>query len=234
MRFLVSLAVAVVLLALLLAWGGVAPAEVVGAVGGLGPSTYAAALAVHAGIYLLRALRFRLLVPPSARPALGRVIAASAAHNLAADVLPAKTGEAALVLYLRGAAAVALFVPLAGFFVLPAVDAVKSPRPLAELLRAQAPPGTRFVPFLDVRTEEYRFYSGLDCREVDGRSDFLESLREPAVRLGVLDGKKYEKLRSRLPAGTKVLANRVVGGEDRVVVIALPGPNDAAGADDGG
>lgn len=113
MRFLLSLAVAAALLALLVAWGGVSVAELLETARGLSLSTYGAALGVHAGIYLLRAVRFRQLVPPPARPALSRVIAASAAHNLAAYVLPAKTGEAALVLYLRGSASLAAAPALA-------------------------------------------------------------------------------------------------------------------------
>jgi len=106
LRLLLSLAIAVLLLALLFLWGGASCADLRGTLARLPAGTWFSALAIHAGIYLLRAARFRVLIPPRHRPPLARVLGISAAHNLAAYVLPAKTGEAALVLYLKGACAV--------------------------------------------------------------------------------------------------------------------------------
>lgn len=112
-RILLSFAVAGVLLALLMWWGDVAPAELVAAVGELPLGVYLAALGVHAGIYLLRSARFLALMPRAERPPYPAVLAASAAHNLAAYVLPAKTGEASLILYLRSHGGVAAAAGLA-------------------------------------------------------------------------------------------------------------------------
>jgi len=80
-------------------------------------SAYFQALIVHAGIYVLRATRFRLLLPAASRPTLPAVLAVSSAHNLAAYVLPAKTGEATLVLYLRKVCDVAASEGLASLVV---------------------------------------------------------------------------------------------------------------------
>ena len=101
LRVLASLALAALLLAALAWYGGVSADDLAAALARLEPGTYAAALGVHAGIYVLRAVRFRLLLPPADRPPLGHVLAVSSAHNLAAYVLPAKTGEASLVVYLK-------------------------------------------------------------------------------------------------------------------------------------
>lgn len=83
-------------------WSGLAVGEVTATLARLDPATYGVALAIHVGIYALRARRFQQLLPVGDRPPLGEVVTASAAHNLAAQVLPAKTGEVTLVVYLRG------------------------------------------------------------------------------------------------------------------------------------
>lgn len=101
LRIFLSLGVAVALLVLLALWGDVDPAEIARTWRQLPPATYATALAIHAGIFLLRAVRVRVLIPPALRPPVSRVLPISAAHTLAAYVLPAKTGEAALVVYLK-------------------------------------------------------------------------------------------------------------------------------------
>jgi glycosyltransferase 2 family protein len=101
LRIVLSLAVAGALLGALALWGDVDPALLAQTWRRLPVATYLAALAVHAGIFLLRAVRFRVLMPPELRPPLARVVPISAAHTLAAYVLPAKTGEASLVVYLR-------------------------------------------------------------------------------------------------------------------------------------
>jgi uncharacterized membrane protein YbhN (UPF0104 family) len=113
LRLLLSLAVAVALLALLMAWGDVRPEQLLDAARTLPASTFALALGVHLAIYLLRAARFSALLPAADRPPFPGVLAASAAHNLAAYVLPAKTGEATLVVYLRSHSGVAASAGLA-------------------------------------------------------------------------------------------------------------------------
>jgi len=101
LRLLLSLVIAAVLLALLFHWGEVSLGSLVETWRKLPALVYLEALAVHIAIYALRTLRFRLLLPPASRSSFGRMLGVSAAHNLAAYVLPAKTGEATLVLYLK-------------------------------------------------------------------------------------------------------------------------------------
>lgn len=101
LRTLLSLLLAAALLTVLAWWGGVGPAEVGAALAKLSPLTLVLALTLHVVVYLLRALRFRVLLPPPSRPPFGHVLAASSAHNLAAYVLPAKTGEVSLIVYLK-------------------------------------------------------------------------------------------------------------------------------------
>ena len=100
-RILLSLAMAGALLTALMLWVGVDLDQVLAALSRLTPAEYLLALCIHASIYSLRALRFRILVPPATRPTFGRALTVSAAHNLASYVLPAKTGEASFVLYLK-------------------------------------------------------------------------------------------------------------------------------------
>ncbi|MEZ5978328.1 MAG: lysylphosphatidylglycerol synthase transmembrane domain-containing protein [Planctomycetota bacterium] len=97
----VRLVLAVLILAALMALSGLDPAAVGETLGELGLRTWCAALAVHLLIYALRAWRFAVLVPVAERPGFGDTLVVSAAHNLAAQVLPAKTGELTLVVYLR-------------------------------------------------------------------------------------------------------------------------------------
>jgi len=99
LRILISLLVAAGLLWALVAWGGVEPKDVMDTLRGLTLAQWLTALSVHAGIYLLRAWRFSLLIPTELRPSFSRVLAASSAHNLAAYVLPLKSGEATFIVY---------------------------------------------------------------------------------------------------------------------------------------
>jgi len=75
------------------------------------------ALCVHLAIYAVRSQRFRVLLPAHARPSRSAMLAISAAHNLAAYVLPAKTGELSLVMYLRAHGAVSTSAGLAALLV---------------------------------------------------------------------------------------------------------------------
>jgi len=95
------LAIAAALIALLLEWAAIRPAEIAATLGRLDPRVYWSALAVQAVIYPLRALRLSILLPAAHRPTVARLLPITASHILAANVLPAKVGEASLVLYLR-------------------------------------------------------------------------------------------------------------------------------------
>ncbi len=106
LRLSLSLAVAAALVGFLMAWGGTRPREVLAAAASLDPGTFALALGAQAAIYALRALRFRYMIAPARRPAFGRILPVSSAHSLASYVLPAKVGEASLVVYLRASCGV--------------------------------------------------------------------------------------------------------------------------------
>jgi hypothetical protein len=101
-RILLSLGLAALLLILLLAWGDVSPGEALGAWRGLPLETWFTVLGIHLWIYIFRTLRFAALLPGERTPPFPQLLAISSAHNLAAYVMPAKTGEASLILYLKG------------------------------------------------------------------------------------------------------------------------------------
>lgn len=77
------------------------PKVLFGTLRGLSPWAFLLAFGLHMGTYCLRALRFWLLIPPGLRPRYRRIWVLSGAHNLASYLLPAKTGEASWVVYLR-------------------------------------------------------------------------------------------------------------------------------------
>lgn len=87
-------------------WTGTGAGEVVTTLRGLDASVYLTALGVQALVYPVRALRFSVLLPARYRPSMGRLLPVTAAHILAANLLPAKVGEGALVLYLKRSAGV--------------------------------------------------------------------------------------------------------------------------------
>ena len=105
LRLAVSLALAVALLALLMAWGEVHVRDVARALARLDATTFALAFVLQAAVYPLRAARIRALLGSDA-PAFRHVLPVTAAHILAANVLPAKLGEASVVVYLKRIAAV--------------------------------------------------------------------------------------------------------------------------------
>jgi len=98
-RILLSLLLAAALLVPLFLYGGVDASDFGRTWGRLTWTTYATATALHVSMYLLRAWRFRLLLPPSERPAYRPLLAVCGAYTMAAFVLPAKIGEASFVLY---------------------------------------------------------------------------------------------------------------------------------------
>jgi len=101
-----SLAIAAGLIALLLDWADIRPAQIAATLRRIDPRAYWSALFVQAAIYPLRALRLSILIPSAHRPTVARLLPITASHILAANVLPAKVGEASLVLYLRRVAGV--------------------------------------------------------------------------------------------------------------------------------
>ena len=121
-RIALSLGIAAVLLGLLMAFADVPPAEVWATLRGLPAWAYFLALGVHFGLYVMRAVRFQLLLPRASRPGFGRVMVLSAAHNLASYVLPAKTGEASWPMYLRSHCGVRTSTGLASLVVARMLD----------------------------------------------------------------------------------------------------------------
>src|SRR5262249_14695506 len=92
---------AVLLLLALFVLGGVDPLDVVHTLARLSPGIYCLTLGMHLVTTALRAVRFQVLIPRSARPTFRHALAIAAAHNMASYVLPLKAGEASLILYLR-------------------------------------------------------------------------------------------------------------------------------------
>lgn len=101
LRILLSLAVGGGLVALLLSWSGTPPSAILDALRQLDPQLLCAALFVQGSIYPLRALRFRALLHADPPASLRRLVPATAAHSLVAYLLPAKLGEASLIIYLE-------------------------------------------------------------------------------------------------------------------------------------
>ncbi|MEM8711505.1 MAG: lysylphosphatidylglycerol synthase domain-containing protein [Planctomycetota bacterium] len=105
-KLILSAAVAVGALALLLYWGGIEPAEVWATMRSISPATFGIALGIQGLIYVFRAARLRTVLRVLMRsgaedvPGARDLTAASAAWILDSHVLPAKIGEASLVLHL--------------------------------------------------------------------------------------------------------------------------------------
>ena len=123
-RVLASLSMAAGLLWALVAWGGVEVADITDTLKGLSLGQWLLALSIHVWIYLLRAWRFSVLTPKEVRPSFGRVLCASSAHNLAAYVLPLKSGEATFVLYSAGVGGVPARASVASLLVSRLLDLV--------------------------------------------------------------------------------------------------------------
>ena len=117
LRILLSAALAAALLALLAAWGDVRWDDCVQAWRQLPPSAYVLGLGCHVAAYNFRAWRYRLLLPQPVRPRHAHVLAIAAAHNLATYVLPARSGDASLPVYLRAQCGVPLENGLAALVV---------------------------------------------------------------------------------------------------------------------
>lgn len=101
LRSLLSIALAALLLGLLMVWGGTDPAQVWETLLRLDPAVFALAALLQGVVYPIRTLRFQVLLPPQHRPTFTRLLPLSAAHILAANMLPAKVGEAAIVVYMN-------------------------------------------------------------------------------------------------------------------------------------
>ncbi len=118
LKFAISVAAAALLLFLLIRaadWG-----EVWKTLRQLSAGTWCAVLAVHGTIYALRTMRFAALIPDRRVP-FPQLWSIQAANQLAAQLLPLRTGEVTYPIYLRGAG-VPLEVGVAGLVVSRALD----------------------------------------------------------------------------------------------------------------
>jgi glycosyltransferase 2 family protein len=118
MRLSISVAVAALLLFLLLRQ--VEWADAWALLKRLSPGTWLAVLGVHAAIYVLRTLRFAALIPDRRVP-FAHLWSIQAANQMAALLLPMRTGEVTYPIYLRNAG-VSLEVGVAGLVVSRALD----------------------------------------------------------------------------------------------------------------
>jgi uncharacterized protein (TIRG00374 family) len=98
-RVSLSLCVAVLLLALLVFWSKVDLREAWATWKGLSLAVYLKSLAIYVGIYVLRTVRFRLLLPAEHRGGFAAMFSINAAYQMAALTLPARIGEATFVVY---------------------------------------------------------------------------------------------------------------------------------------
>ena len=104
LRFGLSLAVAALIVSLLLTWSGAEPVTIAARLASISARDFWVATGVLLYVYVLRGARFRLLLASSTsaqRPRLPIITAVTGAHGLAAYFVPAKLGEAALIMYLR-------------------------------------------------------------------------------------------------------------------------------------
>lgn len=145
-RLLLSTVVAGLLLGALVVWGGLELGEVVATLRRLPLGTLLGAMLVHAGIYAVRAWRFRILLPGDGRPSYPAVLSVSAAHNLAAYVLPAKSGEATFVVYGKAALDVPASDGLASLWVSRLLDLASLTAALGVALLAVVARGTWTAP----------------------------------------------------------------------------------------
>ncbi len=103
LKVVLSAVVALGAIGLLFLWGGISPAKVLEAVRSIPLTTFLLALGIQGSIYAFRAARLRGLLRASGDetvPSARDLTAASAAWILDSHVLPAKVGEASLVLHL--------------------------------------------------------------------------------------------------------------------------------------
>ncbi len=114
--------VATILVVALSAWCHVSLGELVETCKRLSPSTFVLAFFIHLAIHALRAQRVRTLIPRPERPPYFPTFAVASASNLASYVLPAKTGEVALVVYLKSTCDVSKKAGLAALLVSRVLD----------------------------------------------------------------------------------------------------------------
>lgn len=116
-RILISLLVAAVLVAVLMAWGDVDLGELARTWAAIPAADLGLAFALYAVQYALRAWRFHVLVPAEQRPSYVCSLSVTAAYGMATLIVPAKLGEATYVLYLNRAGGVPALTALASLVV---------------------------------------------------------------------------------------------------------------------
>jgi glycosyltransferase 2 family protein len=219
-RIGLSLVLAAVLLAPLFVWGGLDVHELAATWKQLTWSVYLSSLGLHVALYFLRAVRFRVLMPPDERPAFLPFLSVCASHTMAAFVLPAKIGEATFVVYSKEVCGVSAATGIASLVVSRVLD-------LATLAA-----GFAIACFVLDATGAYPAIgwfravgAGLAVFSVFGffvsaRGDLLVGVAAAVTRMLRLD--RFAAGRKSLAKATEIAAAlRLAGGQGRLLTASL-------------
>jgi len=218
-RVLLSTALAAVPFAFLVLRGDVNPLEVVEGLARLPLGVYLAALSLHLFTYAMRAQRLRFLLPREARLGFRRALTVSAAHNMASYLLPAKTGEASLVIYLRMTSSMRASTSLAALLVARFLDGAMLSGALAAACLALRSSG-RYpsLDWLGALSAALVGFSAL-CLFASVRGDLLVRFVQVALRALHLQRHRLGERLLERSNGFALALN--AAGEDRLVGAAL-------------
>jgi 4-amino-4-deoxy-L-arabinose transferase-like glycosyltransferase len=105
-----------------------------------------------------------------------------------------RSGASVLVLHRKLAGGLLALIPLVGLAVFPVIDHVKSDRLIAEkLLATVGETSAKPIAFVGHAPEASRFYSHLDCVELDGRDELAAGFRSGVYDYAVIDRKRWNK-----------------------------------------
>lgn len=120
------------------------------------------------------------------------------------------------------AATLLVLVPVAANFVFPVIDAQKSRKAVAHEIADRIPTGQAWIPFCGLGAEEYRFYSGLDCRQNDDPEELAAQLvDQPNVRVVIVEGGKLKRFKKAWPEECVLLLRKTVSEDDDVCVLQV-------------
>ncbi len=210
LRILLSTALAALLLALMAIWGDVGWSDFADAWRRLSPWTYVLALGLHLAVYNLRAWRYRMLLPAESRPGHADVLAVAAAHNMATYVLPARSGDASLPVYLRAQCDVPLQYGLAALVVSRLLDLATLAAALGLVCVALSGTDEGELPRWMAGAGGMLLLAGLAALLVAGRADRLVPLVQRLLRVTGLARTRVGTALERV-AGDTATALRTAG-----------------------
>ncbi len=188
LRFVLSTLVGLALFAALARWGNIDWTDMWGKLTSIWPWTFLGALGLHALIYIARAERFRVLLPVEQRPRRAALLCVTSAHNLAVYVLPAKTGEATLPLYLKATCGIDAAESIASLIVSRLFDlAAMSTFLAAATLYVSTTDNWRFPAWIGVATGLGLAASALAFLALAARGDLLVAPFQRTLRTLRLD-----------------------------------------------